>query len=304
MGFRGAHPYSSTFKKDSTNTGVDFDSQHHEKNLNDLWREMLAAGMHGICYSAYSEGQSPGHILTREQIQRRMAVIAPYTKWVRTFSCIEGNELIPQVAKEFGLKTMVGAWIGDDNELIQKEMKGLEALAKDGFVDIAAVGNEVLYRNDQPKYELLQYMHWAKSFLPDSIPMGYVDAYYEFPTHPDVSSLCDVILTNCYPFWEGTAIDDALNHMKHMYAVAKSAANGKPVIITETGWPSTGQQFKGALPSAENFIRYFIETQNWAKAEDIPVFYFSSFDEGWKTGPEGDVGAHWGIWDKHEQLKF
>ena len=37
---------------------------------------------------------------------------------------------------------------------------------------------------------------------------------------------------------------------------------------------------------------------------NIETFYFSSFDESWKVGPEGEVGAHWGIWDKHEELKW
>ena len=31
---------------------------------------------------------------------------------------------------------------------------------------------------------------------------------------------------------------------------------------------------------------------------------FSSFDEAWKVGAEGDVGAFWGLWDKDEQLKL
>jgi exo-beta-1,3-glucanase (GH17 family) len=34
------------------------------------------------------------------------------------------------------------------------------------------------------------------------------------------------------------------------------------------------------------------------------LFYFSSFDESWKVGPEGEVGAHWGLWDKNETLKY
>ncbi len=29
-----------------------------------------------------------------------------------------------------------------------------------------------------------------------------------------------------------------------------------------------------------------------------------SFDESWKVGTEGDVGAYWGLWDKNEKLKF
>ena len=113
-----------------------------------------------------------------------------------------------------------------------------------------------------------------------------------------------MILTNCYPYWEGTNQEYALPHMKSMYHQAMNAAIGKKVIITETGWPSQGESFKDSHPSAENAMKYFINTQLWAKEENIEIFYFSSFDESWKVGPEGEVGAHWGIWDKTEKLKF
>jgi len=49
---------------------------------------------------------------------------------------------------------------------------------------------------------------------------------------------------------------------------------------------------------------YFIEAQDWAKAANVQLLYFSSFDESWKVGPEGEVGAYWGLWDKNEKLKF
>lgn len=51
-------------------------------------------------------------------------------------------------------------------------------------------------------------------------------------------------------------------------------------------------------------MRYFIDIQLWAREEGIESFYFSSFDESWKVGAEGDVGAYWGIWDKSENLKY
>jgi exo-beta-1,3-glucanase (GH17 family) len=92
--------------------------------------------------------------------------------------------------------------------------------------------------------------------------------------------------------------------MQSMFGSAKDAGQGKRVIITETGWPSEGGSLKGAFASNENAMQYFIETQNWSKQNNIEVFYFSSFDEGWKVGAEGDVGAYWGLWDKNEQLKF
>ena len=64
------------------------------------------------------------------------------------FSCTEGNEFIPKVAKEKGLKTMVGAWISDDKAKNKEEIAALINLANQGYVDVAVVGNEVLLRNE------------------------------------------------------------------------------------------------------------------------------------------------------------
>lgn len=271
--------------------------------LKDLYSEYLKSGMHGLCFSPYMEGQEPGDQLSEEQVRRRIEIIKPYTKWIRSFSCTEGNELIPKIAKEYGIKTLVGAWLGNDPETNEKEIEGLIALANAGHVDIAAVGNEVMYRKDLTEDELLAFIYKAKEAIKD-VPVGYVDAYYEFGACPAITAACDVILANCYPFWEGCDQDYSLLYMKEMYRKAMHAGNGKKVIITETGWPDQGTGLDGAIPSAENAIKYFINTQNWSKNEGIEIFYFSSFDESWKTGDEGDVGAYWGIWDKNETLKF
>ena len=283
-------------------SGIDYAGKSPEQ-LQNLFKQTLEEGMHGLCYSAYEEGQQPGDILTIEQIRRRMKIIAPYTKWVRSFSCIEGNELVPKVAREFGIKTLVGAWLGKDEDLNEQEIAGLIQLAKEGYVDIAAVGNEVLYREDLSEEALLEYILRVKNAIPE-VPTGYVDAYYEFTACPRITEACDVILSNCYPFWEGCHIDYSLVYMKQMYQQAVQAANGKKVIITETGWPSQGKSLDGAQPSAENFMKYFINSQQWSREEGVEIFYFSSFDESWKVGAEGDVGAYWGLWDMHQNLKF
>ena len=273
------------------------------KGLHNLFTRVLKGGMHGLCFSPYEEGQEPGEQITEKQIRRRMKIIKPYTKWIRSFSCTDGNEAIPRIAKEFGIKTLVGAWLGDDDEINQKEIAGLIKLAKEGYVDIAAVGNEVMYRKDLTEDQLLAFMYQFKEAIPD-IPMGYVDAYYEFSHRPRITEACDVILANCYPYWEGCSQEYSLVYMRDMYNQAKDAGNGKKVIITETGWPSFGAGLQGAIPSHENAIKYFINSQVWSAADDIEMFYFSSFDESWKVGAEGDVGAYWGLWDKDEKLKF
>ncbi len=283
-------------------SGIDYTNKSFEQ-LRDLFRQVLENGIHGLCYSAYEEGQGPGTILKEQQIRRRMEVIAPFTKWIRSFSCIEGNELIPKVAQDFDMKTLVGAWLGTDKSLNEKEIKGLIHLAKNGYVDIAAVGNEVMYRQDLTEAELLAYIYRVKEALPE-IQVGYVDAYYEFRDHPRIADACDVILANCYPFWEGCHLDYSLLYMKQMFHQALQAGKGKKVIITETGWPNHGSSLKDAHPSEENSMKYFINAQKWSAEDSIELFYFTSFDESWKVSAEGDVGAYWGLWDKRGNLKF
>lgn len=303
MSFRtDIHPFTPTDSASAWN-GPEPISSHSESSNRSLFSDIMAKGVHGFCFSLYEDGQKPGDVISEGQIRRRLDILRPHTSWIRSFSTTEGNEHIPRIAKELGMKTLVGAWLGDDPDKNRVEIEGLVALAKQGLVDIAAVGNEVLYRNDLTEEELLTHITEVKSRLP-GVPVGYVDAYYEFVKRPRLAEISDVILCNCYPFWERTAQEDAFAHMRHMFAQATQAGQGKRVIITETGWPSQGEDLGGAVPSPLNALRYFINAQLWSSRDGIEMFYFSSFDEAWKVGAEGTVGAYWGIWDKHERLKF
>ncbi len=286
----------------SSNSETDFSSMS-ESEIKQLFQKALNDKLFGLCFSPYQEGQDVGDPLSESQIRARMDVIAPYTQWLRSFSCTNGNERIPKVARERGLKTMAGAWISSDEAQNEKEMQALISLAQAGYVDVAAVGNEVLLRNERSEAEVLEYLGRVKAALP-GIPVGYVDAYYQFQERPQLVSACDVVLVNCYPFWEGYSIDQALLSLKQMYAVAQQAAQGKPVFIAETGWPNKGRKVSHAEPSTQNAMKYFINVHHWQEENNIQLFYFSSFDESWKIHQEGDVGARWGIWDKNEQLKY
>ncbi len=274
-----------------------------EEELKLLYSETLSKGLHGLCFSPYIEGQDVGDILSANQIKRRLDIISPHTNWIRSFSCTEGNELIPEIARQKGLQTVVGAWISNDKNRNEKEIQKLIHLAKAGLVDIATVGNEVLHRNEISEQELIGYIKRVKEAIPN-VPVSYVDAYYQFLDKPNLVANCDVLLVNFYPFWEGANSDYSLAYLKNMMEVTQAVAMGKKVIIAETGWPSKGENVEEAIPSEQNAMKYFITTQEWAKNNAIELFYFSSFDESWKVKQEGTVGAAWGIWDKDEKLKF
>ena len=278
----------------------------NQSELKAQCEQFLNAKMHGICFSPYEGSQAPGDPISEAQIRRKLELLVPYTKWIRVFSCTQGNEIIPKLAKEYGFKTLVGAWLGEETDKNEEELQGLIALASAGYVDVAAVGNEVMYREELEEEELIEYILRAKQAL-NGIPVGYVDAYYEFTNRPKITEVCDVILANCYPYWEACHIDYSLLYMKQMYYQAVQAAPGKRVIITETGWPSAGGHFYGAESSPQGAYLYFLKAMEWAAEENIEMFYFSSFDEPWKVAGdagEGDVGAYWGLWDKSERFKY
>ena len=293
---------SNDYKRRMSLAGTDL-SAYSTAALKSLVREILDAKLHGICFSPYIEGQGPGTEISEAQIRERLEIVAPYVRWVRTFSCSDGHQHIPRIAAELGLQTMVGVWLDDDRERNDEELAAAIEIADAGHAGILAIGNEVLLRGDLPEDDLIDYLERAKEAV-TGVPVGYVDAYFLFEDHPRVTDACEIILANCYPFWEGCPAEHSLLYMKEMYRRAVQVAGGKPVVVSETGWPNIGTATDGATPSLENAIKYFVDTCKWAEEDGIDVFYFSAFDEAWKVDKEGDVGAYWGLWDKDGKPKY
>lgn len=87
-------------------------------------RDLLDQKIHGISFSPYTQDQNPARFdwISPEQIELRLSIVKPYVNWIRTFSCTLGNEAIAPIAKKQGLKTLVGAWIGDDLDMNEAEL--------------------------------------------------------------------------------------------------------------------------------------------------------------------------------------
>ncbi len=292
---------SNLYQRRLSLAGLDVSSIASD-DLRSLVSEILAAGIHGVCFSPYGEGQGPGSTVTEAQIHDRIAIVESSVRWIRTFSSSKGHEHIPRMAREAGIATMLGVWIDHDLEHNEVEISNAIEVARAGEAAIVAVGNEVLLRNELSEDQLIDYIERVKTAVPD-VDVGYVDAYFKFVEHPRVTAACDVVLANCYPFWEGCQAEYALLYMKEMYRQATRAAGGKKVIVAETGWPNLGTPFAGAVPSHENAVKYFVDTYRWAEEDGIEIFWFSAFDETWKVDAEGDVGASWGLWDGAGNLK-
>ena len=259
----------------------------------------------GQDFSPYIDGQDPNlrSPISEQQLRTRMQIVAPYTQWIRTFGTTDGLEKAGLVARSLGLKAAIGAWLGRDLAANEQQVTNLINICQAGQCDLAIVGSEVLLRGDLSEAQLIDYIKRVRQAVPASIPVTTADVYIQFLTHPNVIANIDLIMANFYPYWEGTRIDLAMGALHTRYGEVKAAAGGKQVIVSETGWPSAGDQIGAAVPSSQNASFYFLNFVSWARANEIQYFYFESFDESWKAKHEGPQGAHWGIWDKDGNLK-
>ncbi|CEP18951.1 hypothetical protein [Parasitella parasitica] len=240
-----------------------------------------------------------------ETIKAEFTQIKKYTNRVRTFSLSVCNEgaLALQAANELGMNIYLGMWI-DRPDTFDAEMAALKAILANSQqeslnkVDALIVGSEVLYRKDTDANSLANYIGTVRNLVkPKGISVTTADVYYEFP--PVVVENLDFLMMNAFPYWEGvTAGQGASTLMAHYDSVVQKA-NGKPVRISETGWPSSGGNFGASVASPANQKLYLSNVLCVTRQRNIDLVYFSARDEPYKAGVE----AYWGVMYSNFTLK-
>ncbi len=265
----------------------------------------VAFPVHGLNFSPFIDGQDPatGITVPLAQLEQRIALVAPYTRWIRTFGCTHGLQPAGAIAHRLGLKAAVGAWLGRDAAANDAEIQCLVDVVNGREADLAIVGSEVLLRRDLGADALVEAIDSVRARTGGRVPVATADIDSELVQNPSVIDAGDVVLANFYPFWAGLPISQAVATLHTAYEDLQAVAGGKQVIVSETGWPSGGDPVGQAVPSLPNACAYFLHTVSWAEAQAVDLFYFSALDESWKVREEGTRGATWGILDKNGGLK-
>jgi exo-beta-1,3-glucanase (GH17 family) len=234
-----------------------------------------------------------------ELIRRQLDVIHPFVDTIRLFRADGEPGKIYQPAKEeYKFRIIAGGWIGEgySRQEIYRELDALIRLANNGYIDIAVVGSETMYRHDLTADALIGYINYVREGIDDkSIPVGTSDTPAAFLDNPGLVEASDVILCTIYPFFDNLPIEAAAQNMIETRNRVVNAAKDKQVIISETGWPTEGSPEGLAVPGVENAGKYFEDVYQWSRTNDAEVVFFSAFDEAWKIeGSNGDIGGHWG----------
>jgi len=258
--------------------------------------------INGLSYSGYQAGDTSNH-KTDEELDEDLAVLAGQTAAIRTYGVSDGLDRIPALAAKHGIDVNLGAWMSPDDAKNREELAhAIDVVRASPNVKRLIVGNESLLREDVTIDRMLDYLETAKRQI--NIPVTTAEPWHIWLKYPELADKVDFITIHVLPYWEGVPADGALGYLMYRYRQLATAFPNKHIFIGEIGWPSEGQWVKGAEPSLINQAKFIRDFLNIASAERLDYSIVEAFDEPWKRGIEGTVGAHWGLWNASRAPKF
>jgi exo-beta-1,3-glucanase (GH17 family)/cellulose synthase/poly-beta-1,6-N-acetylglucosamine synthase-like glycosyltransferase len=261
----------------------------------------------GISYSPshlFSEREQEN--VSPESIDRDLAQISQLTGHIRTYTVSGGLDKVPEVARRYGLSVSLGIWISSDLERNEKEIAtGIKAaLANRRVIDRVIVGNEAILRGDVTSDQLNDYIKRVRAALPARIKVTTAEPWSTWLLTPEIGQYVDVVFVHLLPYWEGIDARDSMTFVEHAYQDVQDEFPDKPVVIGEAGWPSEGRSRKGAEASRASeaiFDRAFVQL---AMQKGYDYYLIEAYDQPWKGGKEGAVGAYWGLFNAKGDPKF
>jgi len=263
------------------------------------------AHIQGFSFQPFRMGEDPTHHImpTDAEIDADLKLFAGRINTVRTYGVNGSLGDIPQLAERHGLNVAVGAWIDNNHDSNEAQLKTAIELARTHMnVMRVFVGNEVALQGYVPLQELERYLDRARDAIGQ--PVGTAEPWHVWLEHPDLAQHCDFIGVHLLPYWEGVPVDIAVDYSINQFHRIQKAFPNKPVIIAEVGWPSRGRTHESAVASEANealFLRRFLER---AEHDHIIYYVMEAFDQPWKAIQEGDVGSYWGVYNLDRVPKF
>ncbi|MBF6058117.1 glycosyltransferase family 2 protein [Thiomicrorhabdus heinhorstiae] len=260
----------------------------------------------GFAFSPYHEDQSPltGVFPSTESIDADLTQLSGMVHAIRTYSVDGVFGDISKLAAKHNINVALGAWLDKDAERNERELSKLEEIVQRPPYNIVRViaGNEALLRKDLTLEQMTAYLDRLQKNI--QTPISTAEPWDIWIKYPELAKHVDYLAVHMLPYWEGIAVEQAVDYIVDKMALLKRTFPDKPIVIAEVGWPSNGRSIKNATASEANeaiFLRRFISK---AREEGYVYYVMEAFDQPWKAELEGAVGAYWGVYDVNRQPKF
>ncbi|OAG35025.1 hypothetical protein AYO21_10812 [Fonsecaea monophora] len=261
-------------------------------------------------YNYASQGQTYDSFLSQFKTAASLAGTSDFTS-ARLYTMIqEGTTDTPSSAFQAAIDTkttlLLGLWASVDQTAFNNELNALKsAISQYGsdFADLVvgiSVGSEDLYRISptgiaansgigQSPDVLVDYISQVRDTIKDtslgSAPVGHVDTWnvYVNATNNPVIDSCDFLGLDEYPYFQTTdanSIDNGGFLFFQAYDKVAAVAQGKPIWITETGYPVSGPTSNLAVPGADDAAEYWQQVACALENRGIDFWWYILADEG------------------------
>ena len=259
----------------------------------------------GFAFSPFRANEDPTlfEMPTDAEIDADLQLLEGNVNAVRTYSVGGTLSDVPELADRHGLNVALGAWLDGNRDKNEEQLRTVIDLAKTHQnVVRVIVGNEVLFRGDLKVEELAKYLDRARTSIGQ--PVGTAETWHTWLAYPELAQHVDFIGVHLLPYWEGVAVDRAVDYSFSQLRRLQQTFPHKSIVIAEIGWPSRGRTRESAVASDANealFLRRFLHR---AAQEKILYYVMEAFDQPWKAYLEGAVGSYWGVYDVNRHPKF
>lgn len=205
-----------------------------------------------------------------------------------------------QAAINTNTTLLLGMWCSAGQDIVNNELTALKAAVSQfgtAFTDLVvgiSVGSEDLYRitptgiennsgaGAQPN-DLVNYIQQTRAAISGTglqgKPIGHVDTWtvYVNASNNAVISALDFIGMDAYPYFQTTmanSIEGSAQLFFDAYEQTAAASQGKPVWVTETGWPVSGETMNQAVPSADNARIYWEDVTCQLVKDNVNLYYY------------------------------
>ncbi|CAX42003.1 cell wall protein with similarity to glucanases, putative [Candida dubliniensis CD36] len=272
----------------------------------------------GVAYSP-SNALEPQCGFTRRDAMLDLARLSTITTRIRNYGmqCDQSEFILDAIEyMNLNMTLAMGVWIGSNDTVNQEQMDLMKKIISkypnpSELINSIYIGNEVLFREDKTRDELIEYIQDAKTFLQsrgiDDIPVGTseIGSLVDSP----LLQACEIVGANIHPFFAGVPVEFATIWSLEFLNLQVQPYNdyNTKIVLTEIGWPSGGGTFGSSIASLSNseyFANDFLCT-----FRDLPVeyYYFEAFDEPWKEiFWEGNRRweTQWGVFQDDRSPKF
>lgn len=270
-----------------------------------------AAVLSGLGYSA----MRPGGCKTLAEVGDELEKVGRHTTRIRIYGTeCEQLRMILGVIKQrrLRLRVLVGLWtrgLSLDSETDKLALLLKEDAAFPPLVTGVTVGNEDVF-SGIPQAQVIANICQVRErmvthgFTNISVSTAEVGHLWT----KELADASDVVYANLYSFFSRRADTPdmriaARSIVSQAKGIAVSIAGPKPVVISETGWPSAGDTSLDyfADPSVENQRTFLELLVCHARNHRFDFYALEAFDAPWKLGPS--IEAHFGVLDPQGNFK-